>query len=914
MFKTFMKIAGLAILLLLLVNTSWAQNSKGDRPQNDRGARFSKSDKKNKSVKRKQDKKRTTYLKSYKPRKQGKGGEQAGKPMGNIRSSEPSDRQKPVRSGRRVRPESASGKTSNVFRQNDHRFVHNNSRKPKSEQKPVSNRSTLARLEKLQTPEKPPGRKIRVTPRSASRSFTARKSTNVMAHYSRPRQRAEKAYTRDIAGRKLRTKNFETKRPTISVISRGKKLSRSGKGRTAVGSERNGRFRNYSSRARSSSNPYPPSGTSVRTSSGRPHAGVRSRSNKSIFSGASAVRSQGNPRGKKRKVTPRSASGSFIARRSTNTWAQFPRPKRRSERAYTGDIAGKPLRTRNYETPRPGLINQPRRIKTGIRQDRPYRGPASGGYSSRTKPGERAWQGDIAGRSIRGIKKPKHDTAGKRVGPGIRSASNLGKTRAGRAIPGTRPGIGANGIGGFKGNLRGGRPLKGGGSVSGRLWNNKETPLNGRTPGIGADKIGGFQGNIKSKRPGKGGGSVSGKLWNNNGSPVHGRVPGRGAEHVGNFQGNIKTQRPDKGGGSVSGQLWNNKEKPLLGRVPGVGADKVGDFQGNIKNRRPDKGGGSVSGKLWNNKEKPIEVRMPGEGTQRGGKFGGDIRISRFKKAYIKNPNAAEEAMAKRRPSKPVYQEGGLQVKVARRPYVKNDNSAELALKKLKPTESTIAAGGLQTKVGRRSYVTNDNSSELALKKLKPSQAALATGGLQTKVRTRRYIINPNSSELALKKLKPTEATIATAGLQNKVARRRYVKNPNSAELALLKLQPTKTTQQAGELQVKVKQYKYIHNRSSNEFTLKVREPGKAFARATDYQGNIRMQKFRLFDKNRELHPDARFVKINKNNVAEEKDAATNLKLWWARLFKKNETQPDHLKEKGKKPRYDKGEAGLWYD
>jgi hypothetical protein len=40
----------------------------------------------------------------------------------------------------------------------------------------------------------------------------------------------------------------------------------------------------------------------------------------------------------------------------------------------------------------------------------------------------------------------------------------------------------------------------------------------------------------------------------------------------------------------------------------------------------------------------------------------------------------------------------------------------------------------------------------------------------------------------------------------------------------------------------------------------------------------------------------------------------TNFKLWWAKLFKKSETQPDHLKEKYKKPRYDKREEGLWYD
>ncbi len=106
----------------------------------------------------------------------------------------------------------------------------------------------------------------------------------------------------------------------------------------------------------------------------------------------------------------------------------------------------------------------------------------------------------------------------------------------------------------------------------------------------------------------------------------------------------------------------------------------------------------------------------------------------------------------------------------------------------------------------------------------------------------------------------------------------------------------------------------YIRNPSSADEALKTREPGKAFARSSAYQGNIKMKKFDLFEKNRGLHPDTKFIKTNKNNVAEEKDILTNFKLWWARLFKKQETQPDHLKEKGKKPRYDKGEAGMWYE
>src|SRR5690606_39189261 len=95
-----------------------------------------------------------------------------------------------------------------------------------------------------------------------------------------------------------------------------------------------------------------------------------------------------------RQIAPRSASAQYLARRSTNVWAHFPRPKRKGERAFTRDLAGNRLRTKNYQTPRPPLLNptlQTRRPGS----DRPYRGPAAGSHVSRTQSG-RAWLGDIA--------------------------------------------------------------------------------------------------------------------------------------------------------------------------------------------------------------------------------------------------------------------------------------------------------------------------------------------------------------------------------------------------------------------------------------------------------------------------------------------------------------------------------------
>jgi len=174
---------------------------------------------------------------------------------------------------------------------------------------------------------------------------------------------------------------------------------------------------------------------------------------------------------------------------------------------------------------------------------------------------------------------------------------------------------------------------------------------------------------------------------------------------------------------------------------------------------------------------------------------------------------------------------------------------------------------------------------------------------------------NKNSSEDALFKLQPTNSTKEAGELHVKVRQGDYRKKPHAAEGSLQGIRPSKTSVKANEYARGIRRdWDYIRNPSSADEALKTREPGKAFARSSAYQGNIKMKKFNLFEKNRGLHPDTKFIKTNKNNVAEEKDIITNFKLWWARLFKKEETQPEHLKEKGKKPRYDKGEAGMWYE
>jgi len=968
MLEKLTKIFGLMALLLVLGHASLAQNTKGDKPQSGRESRFRKSDKKIKIFSKKD--RRTSDLRKYKPRKKGRGGERAGAPTryqrvqprhaGSPRGEYSSYRRSA--SGGVIRETTKPQKNHNLYPQHG-RFVNNPSKKPRDSERPVSNRKEVARIKKIQSqPSAPP--KNRVKTRSASRSYVTHKTINIQARFPRPKHKTEKAVTRDIAGRRLRTRNFHSKPPEVIHARSAKRYSRTARDKATPHANEFGNFRNFSS-VKTQRWPQPkkrikprsvsgqisrsrPSGRFINNPHPVPSSSEVPSSNRRVLSRLSTLKGP-QSHGTRKVVTPRSRSRSYISNKTINVWARFPRPKRKSERAITTDIAGKPLRTRNYHSTPQEIQNAQFKPYFGRKRrvdDRAYHGP-SGGYASATH-GPRAWIGDIARRAIRGTKKPRMNypvgiqsggyrsrtgEGGKvRTGIGYRSRTRPGETRPGQRLPVKQPGFGADllryatgklkgkrtisgggsvsrgwnnngnavsvrspgrgarGIGDYRGHLRSGRPIKGGGSVSGKVWNNsnraiitkvpprKSMEINGypgkmrrfqdgqpgfsdqgeeftgtlkasrpskdakgvkfagnlkgskpqkgggsisgrtwnndrlpiavRTPGQRAFEMRGFSGNIKAKRPVKGGGSVSGKLWNNNRTPIEVRIPGRAAFAMRDFSGNIKAKRPVKGGGSVSGKLWNNNRTPIEVRIPGKAAFAMRGYSGNIKASKPLKGGGSVSGKLWNNKEQPIEVRSPGANGQKMQGYSGTLKLSRFKRDYITNKNSNEYALKKARPDKSVFQEGDLQIKVKRSNYVKNKNSNEYALRKLKPTKGVFDEGNLQ---------------------------------------------------------------------------------------------------------VKVKQYNYIKNKNASAEASRVREPGKSFGRATDFQGNIKMQKFQLFN-SKHLHPDAQFVRTNKNNVDGERDAATNFKLWWARLFRKGETQPSHLKEKERKPRYDKGEQGLWYE
>lgn len=650
-------------------------------------------------------------------------------------------------------------------------------------------------------------------------------------------------------------------------------------------------------------------------------------SNRSEIARAKRFGTKQNPPRARGNAAPRSASRPYISRKSTTPFAGFWNRKPKGEKPYTkGDLAGRPLRTKNFETRNPVLTNptaRPYRVKHN-RGDRPYNGPIRGGYVSST-PSGRPWKGDIAGRKIKGrnYSSKRPPIGSKRINPPPRSISG----RAG-SNKGSLSGGGYRSISGSMKRGDGGASAR---SLGRGSWNNKGRAIPGRNAGANG-KMGFYSGNmkprkgysvqgetytgnLKARRREKGGGSIS-QGWNNNGRAIAGRnagangnlgfysgnmKPRRGYSPQGEtYTGSIKARKREKGGGSISGS-WNNNGRAIAGRNAGAngklgfysgnmkprrGYSPQGEtYTGNIKARKPEKGGGSIS-RSWNNNGRAIV----------GKNAGGDPDISWYQ-GTVK---------FKRKEKGGGSVSGKFWNNKEQSTTVPNSNSTKMA----------TFQGNIKQKKSDKKDVDYfpGKHKQFDLHPSLRDQGEEYTGSIKLSRFKKNYVKNPNQADEALKKNRPDKTTYLVNGLQIKVREKDYKKKPHGADGSMPGIAPGKNSIRASEYSRVIRQrWDYKHNPSSASGALKVREPGKAFVQATDYQGNIKMKRFDLFRK-KELYPDSRFVKTNKNNTDEERGLLTNFKLWWARLFRKNESQPDHLKEKNKKPRYDKGEQGLWYD
>ncbi|NJN41054.1 MAG: hypothetical protein HC811_01170 [Flammeovirgaceae bacterium] len=702
----------------------------------------------------------------------------------------------------------------------------------------------------------------------------------------------------------------------------------------------------------------------------------------------------------KKTITPRSVSKPYVVNRRKNVyWGKYTK----SEKVITTDIAGRPLRTRNFQSTPIGLVKPTFNPYYGRKNisDRPHKGSAGGFQSS--KSGQRAWKGDIAGIKIRKnvtqhdpekltkpLLPPKRSLSqrGGRVakplpGSGYKSVSRKNKKNSSNPLPSKQPGYSdfliAKSMQGRHVKLgMSGRGSKRIGAYQGSF---KKGTL---SPGFSPQGVN-YAGNLKAKRAFKGGGSVSGETWNNDGTPIPVRtgISNEGASYTGNFRrgelspgfspqgvnfaGNLKARKPLKGGGSVSGKLWNNNGTPIPVRTgvsneggsysgnvkrgelsPGFSPQGV-NFAGNLKAKRPLKGGGSVSGKLWNNNGTPIPVRtgVSNEGatysgnfrrgelspgfSEQGASYSGNIKRSELSPGFSAqganySGNIKRSSLATfsaqgadytgniKRSSRTTFSAQGANYSgnlKARKPQIGggsvsgklwNNNETPIASRGGGKSSSDIASytGNLKEKASPKSLQGGDFSGNIKSKK--PVTGGGSVSGIlwNNKERPLDPQIIPQKSDLLLAKY--------TDKKRKGFLEQTYVQNPNASALSLKKEKPGST--KAGEYNRTMKMYWSLkHNPNSAEKALKVYAPGKANARITDFQGNEKMRKYT----SRNLHPDAKFAHLEENNVKEERTIFTSIKLFWSNLFKKNDTQPDHLKEKDRKPRYDKGEKGLWY-
>lgn len=655
-------------------------------------------------------------------------------------------------------------------------------------------------------------------------------------------------------------------------------------------------------------------------------------------SGRSITRDPERPR-RVTRITPRSASGAYRVRKRKRPYAI--RERSQWEKAFQGDITGRKFRSRRT-TDRP-VIQKPRDVKytsKGRRGDKAYTGKVQAGYKSISRTKERAWKKDISGNKlrIRTSGQPKFNDShfqtypkgkrrgdkafrGKIKGGGYKSVSSR-KERAGRKSLSSRPpGEGTQKAWKFQGNIKGGKPLKGGGSISGKRWNNNGRAVQGRGPREQDNRVARFQGNVKGGKPLKGGGSISGKRWNNNGRSIQGRGPREQDNRVARFQGNIKGGKPLKGGGSISGKRWNNDGRAIQGRGPREQDNRVARFQGNIKGGKPLKGGGSISGKRWNNDGKAIQGRGPREQDNRVARFQGNIKkgrplkgggsISRAgwnnkgKPVRGRDPRTQDNRIARFQGN--VKADKTDKAKEASRRAARHTGNIRKYMLERGPDDDHKYRGGMK----QFHYKKNPNSADEALKIKPPDEIYFKKKPYQGNIKvTSKRKQNKSAAEEALKKKYPDKNYFKGGEFQGNIKRNWTTRrNPSSPDDALETRPPSKATAKGMEYQGRLKMPTYKKKPNAAEGSLKGIGPFRASIQASSYQGNIKMRKKRVEDR----HPDFKYLSSRSNGKA-EKDKVFSFKLLWSKLFKKSENQPDNLKQKERKPRYDKKEQDIWYD
>jgi len=932
--------------LFFVVGSSFAQNTKGDKPSKP----LPRITLKSKPGKTKTVKSNTRDISGRKLRTKNKSSAAravvtARSPYKGRRSRGGDRAAQPIGGRARIRSSSAEMARNNVY-SNKGPYVNNPSKRPRRSERSFANAAPIGQpvLYSTRSNASPYPKKRKISPRSGSRSFVSRGKKNV---YWGKFSKGEKPYTKDITGRPLRTKNYRT--PAVEIIPQNDPYQ--GRKRTGDKSKSAlGRIFNSRSKTKQEAWTGDVSGKALRRTSsnrktetagsffmprkfsisgkgrgpGRPVKGSgyqtmggRGRNNKPLAAripkgGAGVANYRGSYKqslsggggggsagGGGKGIKPKKGGGSISGQSRNNRGNPIP------SRIPLGGVGIGGYRGNVKRTQlSPGFTAQGAGYRGGLKTKRPFQGGGSVSAQSRNNRNQSiatripnrsgaaragTYQGSIKrwnlspgftaqGAGYRGSLKSKRPFKGGGSVSG-QSRNNRNQSiatripnRSGAARAGTyqgsikrwdlSPGFTTQGAG-YRGSMKGRRPSKGGGSISGKARNNNGNSISAKIPPSFAARAGRFAGNMKGRRPEKGGGSISGKPRNNGGYPISAKIPPAYAGRMGRYQGTLKARRPEKGGGSISGRPRNNGGYPISAKLPPAYAGRMGRYQGTLKAKRPEKGGGSISGRPRNNGGYPISAKIPPAYAGKMGKYQGTMKAKRPEKG------------------------GG---SISGRP--RNNGGYPISAKlppayagKMGKYQGTMKAKRPEKGGGSISGRPRNNNGEPVAAKLPPRSSLRATR-FSGSIRAHRP--EKGGGSVSGKLWNNDEKAIPSRP-------RRLVDYANA--------------RYQGD--VKQSKYgKYVHNPSSAKKALKTIDAGRAYAKIHNFQGNVRMSK----PHGGKLHPDAKFAHGHIDNVKKERTILVNVKLLWAKLFKKSDNQPAAVKEKVRKPRYDKKERELWKD
>ncbi len=703
-------------------------------------------------------------------------------------------------------------------------------------------------------------------PRSKSRPVTATAAPKVKTkrnvYRNHERRGGERSTNKDIAGKKLRTRNTRSAghmesggiisgidryeaRPRNAEGDRFKKSRRAPAPRSATRPpETSARLRKndyaYRRYSRSDRQTGVVKAKKVRSLS-QPSRKGEKRIYGSKFNAGSvrSVSGYSQARSRKGPGTPVTLSGRRKRYKQKNTY--LGKDRHFGENSSTKDIAGRNLRTRNYKSYNPTW---------GAKKFRPYSrgsGRLTTEYSSTIPRSSRRAGWNNSGVPLQGRGRNANSEAiagykGKMRASGMPGyvrgpeGAYKGKMRA-RGISGSGKGP----EGGYKGKMRA-RGISGYGRGPEGTYKGKMRASGVPKYGRGQESL--FSGRKKAKKPLQGGGSIT-RGWNNGGVPLmkKGRnansesisgyrgkmplsaMPSYGKSREGVYAGKMKAKKPLKGGGSIT-RRWNNKGEPLIGKgQTGTDKDRLA-YQGNMKAKKRLKGGGGSITRHWNNKEEPLIGK-------------GQTGTDKDRLAYQGNMKAKKRLKG-----------GGGSIT---RQWNNKGEPIE-GRGRTATDEDILAYQGNMRAAGRGD--------------IGPSE-----GMQRGRTKSLSFIRLGDPTHMGLQR----EA-------HNKKVNNRLPKELSRKE------------------RLRMKGAEGLDNGRSRAFTFwAIGDPSHGGLERSPSQAKGR------------LHPSSTYTASNKSrNSIEEKEQPVKIKIWWAKLFKKNSNQPDSVKEKPKRPRYDKGERSIW--